>query len=67
LVALKGDKTLTELAEHFSVHPTQVTDWKQHLLARTYHVFGGTKPKPEEPDLKSLRAKIGQLALEHDC
>ncbi len=29
--ALKGDKTS---AEQFSVHPTQITEWKQHLLAR---------------------------------
>ncbi|MGB4886715.1 MAG: helix-turn-helix domain-containing protein, partial [Nitrospira sp.] len=33
LAAVKGDKTLAELAEHFQVHPTQITDWKQQLLA----------------------------------
>ena len=33
LAVLKGDKTLAELAEQFSVHPTQITDWKQQLLA----------------------------------
>lgn len=31
--AIKGDKTVAELAEQFSVHPTQITDWKQQLLA----------------------------------
>ncbi|MDH4252810.1 MAG: IS3 family transposase, partial [Nitrospira sp.] len=31
LAAVKGDKTLTELVEQFSVHPTQITEWKQQL------------------------------------
>ena len=44
LAAVKGDKTLAELAEQFSVHPTQITEWKQQLLARAADVFGGTKP-----------------------
>ena len=66
VAAIKGDKTLAELAEQFSVHPTQITEWKQHLLARAADVFGGTKPPSETPDLKTLHAKIGQLALEND-
>ncbi len=43
LAAVKGDKTLAELAEQFRVHPTQITEWKQQLLARAADVFGGTK------------------------
>ena len=66
LAAIKGDKTLAELAEQFSVHPTQITEWKQQLLARAADVFGGTKAPSETPDLKTLHAKIGQLALEND-
>jgi transposase len=66
LAAIKGDKTLAELAEQFRVHPTQITEWKQQLLARAADVFGGTKPPPETPDLRTLHAKIGQLALEND-
>ncbi len=66
LAAIKGDKTLTELAEQFSVHPTQITEWKQQLLARAADVLGGTKAPTETPDLKTLHAKIGQLALEND-
>jgi putative transposase len=66
LAAVKGDKTLAELAEHFQVHPTQITDWKQQLLAGAADVFGGTKPPADPPDLKTLHAKIGQLALEND-
>ncbi|MEK6804530.1 MAG: IS3 family transposase, partial [Nitrospirota bacterium] len=67
LAAVKGDKTRAELAEQFQVHPTQITEWKQQLLARAADVFAGTKPASDTPDLKVLHAKIGQLALEHDC
>ena len=66
LAAVKGDKTLAELSEQFHVHPTQVTEWKQQLLTRAADVFGGTKPTSDTPDLKTLHAKIGQLALEND-
>lgn len=66
LAAMKGDKTLAELAEHFGIHPTQITEWKQQLLARAVDVFGGAKPTADTPDLKTLHAKIGQLAWEHD-
>ena len=67
LASVKGDKTLAELAEQFQVHPTQITEWKQPLLARAAEVFGGTTLTADTPDLKTLHAKIGQLALEHDC
>jgi transposase-like protein len=66
LAAVKGDKTLAELAEHFSVHPAQITKWKQQLLARAADVFDETKAPSETPDLKTLHAKIGKLALEND-
>ena len=64
--AVKGDKTRAELSEQCHVHPTQVTEWKQQLLARAADVFGGTNPTSDTPDLKTLHAKIGQLALEND-
>ena len=60
LAVCRGDKTLAELAEH-GVHPTQITEWKRHLLERAGAVFGGTTQKPDVPDLKVLHAKIGQL------
>lgn len=66
LAAVRGDKTLADLAEQFRVHPTQITEWKQQLLARAAEVFGGAKPTADTPDLKTLHAKIGQLALEND-
>jgi transposase len=66
LAVVKGDKTTAELAEQVSVHPTQITEWKQQLLVRAAVVFGGMKPPSEAPDLKPLHAKIGQLTPEND-
>ncbi len=66
LAAVKGDKTIAELAEQFSVHPTPITEWKQQLLARAADVFSRPKPPSEAPDLKTPHAKIGQLTLEND-
>jgi transposase-like protein len=68
LAALKGDKTLAELAQHFDVHPNQVTEWKRQLLERASDVFDGTSADKvnDGPDLKTLHAKIGQLTLEND-
>ena len=68
IAAIKGDKTLAELAEQFDVHPNQISEWKQQLQESATDVFGGgprTKAAAE-PDLKVLHAKIGQLTLEND-
>ena len=69
LTALKGDKTLIEIAEQFEVHPTQVTEWKRQLLDRAADIFGvgsGVGNTDQVADLKVLHAKIGQQALEID-
>jgi len=67
LAAIRGDKTLSEIAEHFEVHPHQVTEWKKQLLERAGEVFDGPRRKDEPPvDVKAMQAKIGQLALEND-
>lgn len=69
LAALRGDKTLTEIAQQYEVHPNQVTEWKRQLLERAADVFDGgaaTGEKEAVPNLKELHAKIGQQALEID-
>jgi transposase-like protein len=67
LAALRGDKTLAELAEQFDVHPNQISDWKQQMQENASLVFGGDrKDKGDEPDLKAMHAKIGELTLEND-
>jgi len=65
LAALRGDKTLAELAEQFDVHPNQISDWKQQMLDSADIVFDGPR-KSKEPDLNALHAKIGELTLEND-
>lgn len=66
LAAIKGDRTLAELASEFEVHPNQITEWKQQLQSHAADVFGSAKQKAPEPDIKAMHAKIGQLSLEND-
>ena len=40
LAAVKGEKTLAELAQQFDVHPNQITDWRSQLLEGATAVFG---------------------------
>lgn len=58
LAAIKGDRTIAQLAEQFDVHPNQVTSWKTQLEGGAADVFGpGSGSGASEPalDVKSLR------------
>ena len=68
LAAVKGEMTLAQLAEHFDVHPNQITQWKGQLQEGAADVFGpGADGRaPPAVDVKSLHAKIGELTLEND-
>jgi len=65
--AIKGEKTLAELAKQFDVHPNQITAWKAQLQDGAAAVFGGDRSSTEPAvDLKDLHAKIGELTLQND-
>ena len=69
IAAIKGDRTLAQLAEQFDVHPNQITQWKTQLQESAANVFGpggGGGPAAPAVDVKALHAKIGELTLEND-
>src|SRR5215471_20140466 len=69
LAAIKGDRTLAQLAEQFAVHPNQITTWKAQLESGAADVFGpraGGSPQPTV-DVKTLHAKIGELGGAQRC
>ena len=66
LAAIKGDKTLVELTEYFDIHANQITQWKTQLLERAADAFDGPGPREPPIDVKTLHAKIGELALGND-
>ena len=69
LEAIKGERTLNELAGHFEVHPTQVVQWKQRLLAGASDLFNGgiARDAAQEDALRDrLYQQIGQLKVELD-
>lgn len=68
VAAIKGEKTMIELAQEFDVHPNQIKQWRDQLLEGAIGVFGDAVKSFPEPtiDVKTLHAKIGELALEND-
>jgi transposase len=68
LAAVKGEKTLSELAQQFDVHANQIKQWKDQLLEGAAGVFGSETRAEAAPtvDVKTLHAKIGELTLEKD-
>ena len=69
LAAIKGERTIAQLAEQFDVHPNQITTWKAQLEGGAADVFGpggGTTQSAPPVDVKALHAKIGELTLEND-
>ena len=69
LAAIKGEKTLADLAQQFDVHPNQITAWKGQLVDAAAGLFGSAGTAADVTpavDVKTLHAKIGELTLEVD-
>lgn len=69
LAAVKGDKTINEIAGEYGVHPTQIQQWKKQLLEELPNIFSkkrANKAKETEELTAQLYQQIGQLKVELD-
>lgn len=69
LEAVKGDKSLAELAAKYEVHPNQISQWKKALLAGMPDLFSDKRHKKEkrtEDETAKLYEEIGRLKVERD-
>jgi transposase-like protein len=67
LEAARGYSTLSEIANKYNVHPTQISNWKQHLVKNGASLFENQKSKSgKEADEKEkeLYEQIGRLKME---
>jgi transposase len=69
--AIRGVKTVNEIAQQFEVHPTQVSQWKKELQDQAVELFEGKRgPKPvvidPEASQERLYSEIGRLKMELD-
>jgi len=69
MAALKGDKTMAELASEFEVHASQVTTWRNELKDKAADVFGGsasTGTKEYKEQIEELYKDIGRIQVENN-
>jgi transposase len=69
LEALRGDKTIQEIAVRYKVHPNQVSTWKRQAMDGLGAIFSNGVDKvrvDRESEIHGLHAKIGELTVERD-
>lgn len=71
LEAVKGIKTVSEIAQQYDLHPVQVTQWKKEFLAHSAGVFERDQKRDEElehlkKEREELFRQIGELKFEND-
>jgi transposase-like protein len=67
--AVKGQRTIQEIASHYSIHPSQVTQWKKQLLESAADVFSSGRDHAAEADEQmkaELYQQVGKLQVELD-
>ena len=69
LEAIRGERTISELATKHQLHPNQITQWKRQAienLAKAFDDKGADAQVGREAEVTKLHAKIGQLVVERD-
>ena len=69
LEAIRGMKTLSEIAQEFEIHPVMVGNWKKEMLEHLPELFDKKRPKKAkdvEREKAQLHQKVGQLSMEVD-
>jgi transposase len=69
LEAIKGEQTIQELGSRYGLHPNLITNWKRQAienLAATFSTKAERSRTNDDPQIKELHAKIGQLTVERD-
>jgi transposase-like protein len=67
LEAIRGEKTVAEIAAHRAVRPNQVTSWETQLLQNAAAVFGAEGLAADDKErIRELHEKLGELTVERD-
>ena len=69
LEAIRGERTISELATKHQLHPNQITQWKRQAienLAKAFDDKAADVQVGREAEVTKLHAKIGQLVVERD-